>query len=27
MADDGTIAAVTPNLQHYVSGDLTAQTQ
>jgi AcrR family transcriptional regulator len=27
MADDEAIAAIAPNLQHYVSGDLTAQTQ
>jgi AcrR family transcriptional regulator len=27
MTDDEVIAAITPNLQHYVSGDLTAQTQ
>jgi AcrR family transcriptional regulator len=27
MADDEAIAAITPNLQRYVSGDLTAQTQ
>jgi AcrR family transcriptional regulator len=26
MADDEVIAAITPNLQHYVSGDLTAHT-
>jgi AcrR family transcriptional regulator len=27
MTDDEVIAAITPNLQHYVSGDLTAQIQ
>jgi AcrR family transcriptional regulator len=27
MADDEAIAAIAPNLQRYVSGDLTAQTQ
>jgi AcrR family transcriptional regulator len=27
MTDDEVIAAITPNLQHYVSGDLTAQTR
>ena len=27
MADDEAIAAITPNLQHYVSGDLRPQTQ
>jgi hypothetical protein len=27
MADDEVIAAIAPNLQHYVSGDLTAHTR
>ena len=27
MAEDEVIAAITPNLQHYIDGDLTAQTQ
>jgi AcrR family transcriptional regulator len=27
MAEDEAIAAITPNLQHYIDGDLTAQTQ
>ena len=27
MADEEAIAAIAPNLQRYVSGDLTAQTQ
>lgn len=27
MADDEVIAATAPNLQHYVSGDLTAHTR